>query len=628
MEADFGAPARGRDDPLYDEGLAHVQAGEWTAALRCFETLAERYPGDVDVTRNLDQTLFRARLDKETQVKPKGVTIRWSRVIRRLLLIVALAALTYAVFWLITNQIAPALQRQRAQQAFQALVDNCKKLSEGLDYAAARDACNKVLSEDSGNPEALALLAVIDRKEAESKACAEAEAVLAGGDAQASLDAFADLQLKYPGSCSAEERIKTLRDRLDLAGVLQQCRAAAEADSYEQVTNYCEQVRSRNTTLEAEAIAGYLNTAYLALGKQLVEQEPPRVEQLPLALDYFTKALSFDPKDVDAQTEQRLAGQYIAGQQAIESGRLDDAIARLAPVVELRPAYLSGLAVQRLYDTYLRRGDQYRDAGDPSLAYHNYDLAAKLPGIDPASAINRRDSVAGLLTPTPTPTNTPTATPIPTATPYIPPTVPPPPTPAPPLGTLRGKIVFFSEKPEQQGMWVMNPDGSGKRYLGPVTPRMQKEYDELREKQTYSPDGRFRLYALRDKGDPATQVYWQGTNRDGYLVTQRVTNFSKIAYDPVWAPDGSRIAFVSPEQGSDDIWVAYPDGTDPWNYTQTKGAWEWDKWPSWSPDSRQITFWSNREGTKQIYVIDADGRNLKKISGEAPWDEYNPLWIK
>lgn len=628
MEADFGPPARGRDDPLYDEGLAHVQAGEWPAALRCFETLAERYPGDVDVVRNLDQTRFRARLDKETHVKPKGITIRWSRVFRRVLLVVALAALTYVVFWLITEQIAPAIQKQRERAAFLALVQNCRDMAEGIDFAGARTACQAVLQEDPNNKDAAALLLVIDKKAQEKQDCDEAEALLNTGDDQAALDAFTRIQLKSPGACKAVERIQVLKDRLDVAGVLKQCHAAAEADNYEQVTNYCEQVRARNTTLEAEAIGGYLHKAYLALGKAMVEQKPPQLERLPLALDDFTKALSFAPNDTVAQAEQRLASQYLAGQQAIESGRLDDAIARLAPVVASRPAYLDGLAVQRLYDTYLRRGDQYRDAGDPSLAYHNYDLAARLPDVDPASAINRRDSVAGLLTPTPTPTNTPTITPIPTATPYVPPAPTPLPTPAPPLSTLRGKIVFFSAKPEQEGLWVMNPDGSQKRYLGPVTAKLQKEYDELRQKETYSPDGRFHVYALKANGDVTVQVYYQGRDRDGYLVTQRVTNGSKISYDPVWAPDGSRIAFVSPEQGSDDIWVIYPDGTDAWNYTQTKNPWEWDKWPSWSPDSRQITFWSNREGTKQIYVIDADGRSMKKISGDAPWDEYNPLWIK
>ena len=58
MEADYGIPARGRDDPRHDEGLAHLQAGDWTAAVRCFEELAERYPGDPDVARSLEQAQF------------------------------------------------------------------------------------------------------------------------------------------------------------------------------------------------------------------------------------------------------------------------------------------------------------------------------------------------------------------------------------------------------------------------------------------------------------------------------------------------------------------------------------------------------------------------------------------
>jgi len=623
MEADYRAPARGRDDPLYDEGLTHIQAGEWAAALRCFEALAQKHPGDPDVMRSLDQARFRARLDKETKVKPKGVTIRWGRIFFRALLAVLLLAAIYFVAQFVTERVAPELAKERAAQAFAAEVTACKDLVAGGKLAEGREACTATLQKDPDNEEIQAQLALIETKEKERQLCAEAEALLAAGEYVAAREKLTDIQLLFPGSCNAPQRISDLSDRLSLEGLFGQGKEAFEAQNYGAAIDLYEQVRARSTTYEAETVSDHLHTAYLTLGQEMVNQNPPQLEQLPLALDYFTRALSFRPNDVAAQNEQRLASQLLAGQQSLDAGRLDDAIARLSAVVQMRPAYLDGLAVERLYDAYLRRGDQYRDGGDPSLAYRMYDLAAALPGVDPSSAINRRDSVKDLLTPTPTPTNTPTVTPIPTPTAYVPPA---PPTPAPPLGTFRGKIVFKSTKEGEEGFWVMNPDGSQKRYLGPATSKLEAEYAAQYKKEQHSPDGRFQLYATRGVGDLTVQVYYQGRDQDGNLVTKRVTNCSKICYDPVWAPDGSRIAFVSPEWESDDIWVINPDGAEWWNYTPNK--WEWDKHPSWSPDSRQIVFWSNREGTKQIFVIDANGKNLKKISGDAPWDESDPVWIK
>lgn len=627
MEADYGSGLRGRDDPLYAEGLAHVQAGDWTAAVRSFEALADRYPGDPDVVRSLDEARFRARLDKENKVRPKNVNIRWSRVFARVAIIVVLAALAYGTALLVTQKVGPVLAQQNAQRAYLALVRACKNASEGEDVAAARTACTTALNKGPNNEEVQGYILLIDKKEQEQQLCKQAEDLLDAKEYDAALEKFTDIQLQFPGSCKAQERISMLRDRQDLARVFDQCKQSCDASSYSQVIDACEQVRARSTDYQAGTVAGCLHQAYLVLGKQMVELKPPAVDQLPVALDYFTKALAFQPKDADAQTEQQLASRYLAGQQALQASRLDDGITNLAAVVQLRPDYLSGLAAQALYDAYLKRGDQYRDAGDPSMAYRMYDLARQIPGVDVASAINRRDSVVGLLTPTPTPSSTPTETPIPTATAYIPPTVPPPATPAPPLGTFRGKIVFLSDKEGQQGYWVMNPDGTQKRYLGSGS-KLDKEYQALREREAYSPDGRFRSYALRAPGDSSVEIYWQGVNSDGFTITQRVTDFSHISYDPVWSPDGSKIAFVSPEKGSDDIFIANPNGKgDPVDLTPN--PWEWDKHPSWSPDSRQIVFWSNRDTKlKQIWVMDADGKNVKRISGNADWEEYDPIWIK
>lgn len=635
MDADYGRTLRGRDDPLYDEGLAFAQAGEWAAALRCFEELAERYPGDVDVVRALDQARFKARLDKETRVKPAGPRVPWRRLLMLAALVISLAAILYFTLTLMQTRVLPALAAQRQRQAFEALLDGCRKAVEGSDPALARAECDKVLQEDPRNAEVAALLTTVETKEKQQQMCQEAVDLLTAGDYPRALEKLTDIQLIFPNTCDAPARIKQLTERQSLEGLFKQGKEAFEAGNYQAAVDYYEQVRARNTTYEAETVAGHLAIAYVALGRQIVEQDPPALEQLPLALDYFTRSLAFDPKSQTALAEQRLASQFLAGQQALDAGRLDDAIQRMSAAVDARPGYLGGLAAQRLYDAYLTRGDQYRDAGDPSLAYRMYDLAMQVTGVDTASARNRRDSVAGLLTPTPTPTATPTETPVPTPTPYRPPTEPPPPTPAPPLATFRGKIIYRSDKPGQAGLWVMNPDGSQKRPLG-ASAKLEQEYEALREREAYSPDGRFRAYALRANGDSSVQIYWQGVNSDGYTITTRITDFGKISYDPVWSPDGGRIAFVSAARESDDIWVASSDGKgDPKNLTPN--PWEWDKHPSWSPDSKQTVFWSNRDTKRKlIWVMDADGGNPKCLSDncrmpnpkEELWEEYDPIWIK
>jgi Tol biopolymer transport system component len=193
------------------------------------------------------------------------------------------------------------------------------------------------------------------------------------------------------------------------------------------------------------------------------------------------------------------------------------------------------------------------------------------------------------------------------------------------LATYRNQIVFKSAKEDQVGFWVMNPDGSNRRFLG-SSRTLQQQYDDLRKTQSTSPDGQYRVYVTTSEADDTPQIYIQG-QRDQYgnAPTWRVTDLGSVAYDPVWSPDGSRIAFVSQLAGSDDIWVIYPDGSEPRNLTRNE--WQWDKHPWWSPDGRRIIFWSNRDGVQQIYVMDANGHDVRRLSNTT-WDEYEPIWIK
>ncbi len=79
---------------------------------------------------------------------------------------------------------------------------------------------------------------------------------------------------------------------------------------------------------------------------------------------------------------------------------------------------------------------------------------------------------------------------------------------------------------------------------------------------------------------------------------------------PAWAPDGRRLAFVSTQSGSPEIWVLNVDGMDQKQITSGGGNFI----PAWSPDGKEIAFTSTRTGAPQIWVVNADGGNQRQLT--------------
>ena len=617
----------GREDPLYAEGTAHLQAGEWQKANKCFEELARRYPGDAAIQSALEETRFKAKMDK-SRVRAKQTTIPWGAIVLRVAVLAAVVVVAVVGMQALNRQLAPVLAQAQAERRIAQLLTDGKAHFEAGQLDAAEKNYQDLLALVPDHKDALAGLEQIKAKRGLLGLCAEAEALYTGGDLPKAREKYTEISLQAAGACEASLRIvdiNRLTAREDLF-------AAAEADyragQYADATAKYEQIRALDATFKRDAIGERLYDLYMRMGSEIVNHTPPEPEVAPLAVDYFVRSLALQPRSIEAATEQRLANLYVMGRADYASKLWDDAIARLSAVNEGRPGYMGKTAVDPLYDAYIHSGDSRRDAQDYQYAWEQYRRASLLPVDDNTLSMLRMESVRGFLTPTPTPTNTPTVTPMPTPTPYIynPPTAIPSATPPAPLASYHNQIVFYSDNQDQPGLWVMNPDGTNRRFLG-SSGALTLQYEELFKKQSFSPDGRYRVYVTMPKGGNSPQIFIQAQQPDewGKTMTWQVTHLSKTSYDPVWAPDGSRIAFVSQERTSDDIWVINPDGTEAWNYT--KNDWEWDKHPSWSPDSSKIVFWSNREGTKQIFVVDANGRDVHKVSASV-WDEYDPLWIK
>lgn len=112
-------------------------------------------------------------------------------------------------------------------------------------------------------------------------------------------------------------------------------------------------------------------------------------------------------------------------------------------------------------------------------------------------------------------------------------------------------------------------------------------------------------------------------NADG-SDRRRLTDHPDLDFDPVWSPDGTRIAFRSHRDGDEEVYVMNADGSEQVNLTQSPGA---DYSPAWSPDGSQIAFASSREksGGLDIWVMNADGSEPRRITTEPGIQEY-PSW--
>jgi TolB protein len=188
-----------------------------------------------------------------------------------------------------------------------------------------------------------------------------------------------------------------------------------------------------------------------------------------------------------------------------------------------------------------------------------------------------------------------------------------PPIPA----VLRGKIAFLSDRGEQPGVYVLDPD-SGRIAL--LTARWP--YDVALRGENVSPDGQAWAYVQND-GNGVPQVY---VFSQYYGGSWQVTYNTGMSYDPVWSPTGDTLAYISTESGNDDIYTIGVDGEG--QKRLTFNQWEWDKHASWSPDGTQIVFWSNvGSGRRQLWIINADGTSRRMLL-DSPYNDWDPVWIK
>jgi eukaryotic-like serine/threonine-protein kinase len=157
-----------------------------------------------------------------------------------------------------------------------------------------------------------------------------------------------------------------------------------------------------------------------------------------------------------------------------------------------------------------------------------------------------------------------------------------------------GRFLAFRSERAGGGLFVMGATGESVRRL-----------TDFGDNPSWSPDGREIVFATEGESDPhgreKTSELWVVAAGGG--EPRRI--YAGDAVQPSWSPGGHRIAYWNADQGIRDVWTLAADGSDPQRVTAAPSV-DWN--PVWAPDGGHLYFLSDRGGVMNPWRVAIDER--------------------
>jgi Tol biopolymer transport system component len=94
---------------------------------------------------------------------------------------------------------------------------------------------------------------------------------------------------------------------------------------------------------------------------------------------------------------------------------------------------------------------------------------------------------------------------------------------------------------------------------------------------------------------------------------------------PLWSPDGERIAFRSDRDGGWDVFVMQADGSSTLNLTNSPETEEMGI--SWSPDGQHLVYHARAGDAFDVFLVGVDGSPPINLT-QNPAQDYVPFWVR